>query len=346
MSFNGALAKSKLVFFLAVSAAACGRDSATDPGSPDARLTLEAVSATQIEGTVGEPVNTVPTVLVKSEDGRPVRGMKVTFVSLDSWGGRGDNVTNRIAMTDSRGVASAGSWTLGTVAGGHRLEASILGASISDPDHSTDRVIAFHAEAKAAAPALISKYDGDNRVGLPGDKIDHPSVWVTDRYGNYSREAAITFTVTSGGGSLVLSKDAQRSPSTWTLGPNPGLNSVVATAAGLNSVTFNAQALDIGAATSYDMKPGSVRLIESGSIALGENGLFRMLFVEGSDALPGSWRTIVFGKYTLTGTRIVLTYPAGLIEEGTLINDSLSVLRTKENWHGEPPQMWTFVKRD
>ena len=111
-------------------------------------------------------------------------------------------------------------------------------------------------------------------------------------------------------------------------------------------MTFNAQALDIGATTSYDMKPGSVRLIESGSIALGENGLFRMVFVEGSDALPGSWRSMVFGKYTLTGTKIVLTHSSGLIEEGTLVNDSLSVLRTNENWHGEPPQTWTFVKRN
>ena len=227
----------------------------------------------------------------------------------------------------------------------HRLEASILDAHLSDADSGAGRVVAFHIEAKAGAPAVLSIYDGNNQVGLPGDELDHPSVEVTDRYGNYTREVAITFAVTSGGGSLVKGAVDGSSPWSWKLGPYPGLNSVVASAPGLNSVTFHAQALDLGATASYDMESESVRLIVSGSIALGENNDFRMMWVEASDAFPGVWRGRLFGKYTVAGTRIVLTHSNGQIEEGTLVNDSLSLLRTKENWHKTPPQMWTFVKR-
>lgn len=113
MSFNGGLARSWLAFFLAVIAPACGRDSATGPGSPDAVLRLEAVSATQLEGTVGEQVDPVPAVVVRSKTGRPVPGIKVTFMPL-SWSDSayGDVVRNSIVITDSRGVASPGDWTL------------------------------------------------------------------------------------------------------------------------------------------------------------------------------------------------------------------------------------------
>ena len=342
MSFNGGLARSYLALFLSATVAACGRDSTTEPVSPDAVLRLEAVSPITLEGTVGELVNSVPTVIVRNQAGRPVPGIEVTFIPL-GWAGNPDHVANHIAITNSLGVATAGGWTLGTKVGLHRLEASILGAHLSQADSGAVRVVTFHAEAKAGAPAVLSIYSGHNQVGLPGDELDHPTVWVTDRHGNYSGGVAITFSVTSGGGLLTRGDDQDNR--TWILGPHPGLNSVVASGAGLNSVTFHAQAVDLGATTSYDMNPQSVRLIASGSIALGENDDFRMVYVEGSDAFPGLWRTVAFGKYTLSGTKIVLTHSTGVIEQGTLVNDSLSVLRTKENWVGTPPQMWTFVKR-
>ena len=358
MSSNGGIATSRLALFVAVIASGCGRDSAIGPASPDAALRLEAVSATQMEGTVGEPVNPTPTVVVRSETGQPVAGIKVRFTPTHQFvapppGGPpayADFVTNGIAITDSRGVASPGDWTLGTMMGLHGLEASILDANLSAADSGTGRVIAFRAEAGAAAPALLLLSSGDNQVGLPADEIEPPTARVHDRFGNGVSGVTVTFAVVSGGGSLARTRvESQRGSAwteKWTLGPYPGLNSVVASAPGLNSVTFRAQALDAGAITWYDLVPQSVRFIVSGSIALGEKGIFELSNVETGDAFPGEWRERQFGTYTLAGTKIVLTYSTGGIEEGTLMDDSLSFVHTKLNWVGTPPEVWKFVKRE
>lgn len=236
------------------------------------------------------------------------------------------------------------------MAGLHGLEASILDAHLYDADRGTGRVVAFRAEANGAAPAALLISSGDNQVGLPADEIDAPTVRVIDRFRNGVSGVTVTFSVISGGGSLartrVVSQRGSAWTESWTLGPYPGLNSVVASAPGLNSVTFTARALDAGAVTWFDLKPQSVRFIVSGSIALGEKGVFELLNVETGDAFPGEWRERQFGTYTLAGTKIVLTYSTGGVEQGTLVDDSLSLVHTKLNWDGTAPQVWTFVKRE
>lgn len=339
----------QLALFLAVTATACGRDSSTGPVITDASLRLEAVSAIQIEGTVNEFVNPVPTVLVRSETGLPVSGIKVAFAPMyRSDSAYGDFVMHSIVTTDSRGAASPGGWTLGTMAGAHGLKAWILNPHVSDAELEGGHAVAFRAEGHAAAPAALRKSGGDNQIGLPGDEIDPPEVLVTDRFGNSVGRVTINFTVSGGGGSLAKTQVEARwgsaSPERWTLGPNPGLNTIVASAQGLNSVTFNARALDAGTVTWYDF-PHSIPYIVSASIALCEDGTFELVTVETSDVLPGEWRERQLGKYTLTGTRLVLTFPAGLTEEGTLVDDRLSIAHTKLNWVGAPPQEWNFVKR-
>lgn len=348
IKFNGGLVRRHLALFLAVIAPACTHDSATGVEPADAGLRLEAVSATQTEGTVGEAVNPVPAVLVTSETGRPAPGIRVTFAPLypaDS--AYGDHVTNRISITDARGVASGGDWTLGTMAGTHGLEAGILGAHLSEPDAGVGRAVAFRTEAHGAAAASLSMSEYAP-AGLPGDEIGPPQVHVTDRFGNNAGGVVVTFRVATGGGSLattqVEASIGYASAGSWTLGPNPGLNSVVATAPGLNSVTFSARALDVGAVTWYDMKPQSVPYIEIASIALCENGTFELVTVETSPVLPGEWRERQLGTYTIAGTQLVLNYPNGVTEQGTLVADSLAFVHKKLNW-ADPPQMWTFARR-
>jgi len=350
ISLRGGLAKRHFALLLAAATPACGRDSATGPASSDSALQLEAVSATALETTVGEPVNPVPTVIVRSETGQPVPGIKVTFLPLyPSDSAYGDFVTKHIVITNSQGLASPDHWTLGTMSGLHGLEAGILGAHLSDADGGTRHAVAFHAEAKAAAPAALSMSFTGDTVGLPGDELYAPIVRVTDRYGNGASGVTITFSIISGGGSLEKDHDEARwgsaSPGTWKLGPKPGLNSFVASAPGLNSVTFKARALNAGAVTWYDLKPQSVRLIVTGSIALCEDGTFELVTVETSDALPGEWLVRQLGTYTLTGTSISLTYSIGVTEQGTLVGDSLSLVHKKLNWVGDPPREWTFARR-
>jgi hypothetical protein len=353
MGFRGAVAGRQIVILLSVAVAACNRDSATGPVSSNAdSLRLEAVSPTQVEGIVGEPVNLVPTVVVRNLTGQAVPGIRVIFNALHgSESVVGDYVTNRIVTTDYRGVASPGNWTLGTVTGLHGLEARILDEHFWSAEVEAHRVVAFHAAAKAAAAAALSKelFSGDT-VGLAGDELSPPIVRVVDRFGNDVGGVAITFSVTSGGGSLAKTRDessrfGSASPGAWTMGPHPGLNSVVANAPGLNSVTFSARALDVGAITWYDLVPQSVRLIVSGSIALCEDGTFELVTVETSDAFPGEWFERQFGKYTVTGTVVALTFSTGVIEQGTLVDESLSFVHKKPNWVNYPPEDWRFAKR-
>ena len=353
MSFRGVFARRQIVILLAVAVAGCNRDSATGPVSTNAdSLRLDAVSPTQVEGIVGEPVNLVPTVVVRNLTGQVVPGIRVIFNPLQgSESVVGDYVTNRIVTTDSRGVASPGNWTLGTVSGLHGLEARILDEHFWSAEVEAHRVVAFHAAALAAAAAALSQgLFAVDTIVLPGDELSAPIVLVVDRFGNRVGGVAITFAVTSGGGSLAKTHDESSrfgtaSPGTWKMGPRPGLNSFVASAPGLNPVTFNAQALDVGAVTWYDLIPQSIRLIVSGSIALCEDGTFELVTVETSDALPGEWLERQFGKYTVTGTVLSLTFSTGVTEQGTLVDQNLSFLHKNPNWVNEPPKDWTFAKR-
>jgi hypothetical protein len=344
--FRGGFARRQLVILLAVAVAACKRDSVTAPASADGGpLLIEAVSATQLEGTVGEPVDLVPAVVVRSETGKPLPGIQVLFIpSYTSESLVRDSVTNRIVSTDSRGVASAGKWILGTTSGLHDLEARILDAYRWSTD--PDRVVVFHAEAKAAAPAALSReLFFPDTVGVPGDQLSPPMIRVTDRFGNGVGGVAITFSVTSGGSVVKTHDETSRfgsaSPGTWTLGV-PGVNSVVASGPGLNSVTFSSRVLDVGAVTWYDLVPQSVNLIVSASIALCEDGTFELVTVDNSF---GELLERQRGKYTLAGTVVVLTFATGVSEQGRLVDHSLSLMHVRSNWVNAPLEEWRFVKR-
>jgi hypothetical protein len=343
------LAKNQLVFFLAATAAACSRDSTTEPLLTDTELRLEAVSATQLEGIVTQRVNPVPTVIVKTTTGRPVAGLKVLFAKQRTTYWKSEaSVTDSIVVTDSRGIATPGNWKLSTEAGVHVLDARIVDARVQHVAGAESEVVSFFADAKAGPAALLSRVVMSDTIALPGDEIEAPVVRVTDRYGNGAGGVIVSFSVTRGG-SIEKSTDEARNglatPGTWKLGPSPGLHLLLATAPGLDPVAFNARALDVEPITWYDIVPQSLRLIVSGSVALCEYGIFEFVRVEGSDAFPGEWRIRQFGTYTISGTSIALKFSGAPTEQGTLTDDGLSFLYTNPNWGGVGPLMWTFVRR-
>jgi hypothetical protein len=281
-----------------------------------------------VAGTVGEPVNEVPTVAVRDPSGHPVQGIKVIFYR--TYAGGADSAMQHTVVTDSRGIASAGEWILPTRAGWYELEAFIPAFEIPD-----SAVVRFQAQAKATSPAVLSVAPGNEPVALPGDTIALPGVIVTDRFGNPT-EASLTYSVTGGGGSL--SKGTNGSGLTWTLGSSPGPNSIVASAPGLNSVTLTAHALDAGAVTWYGLRSAANPWVVNASVALGDHGIFESK-TSSLDGFGGIIPVTQLGTYTLTGTKIVLAYPTGQTEEGTLVGDTLSLVRTPQS------QPWSFVKR-
>ena len=97
-------------------------------------------------------------------------------------------------------------------------------------------------------PRTLTKLSGDEQQGLPAAQLAEPFVVsVLDQNGAPLAGATVTFAVTAGGGTLsttTAATDADgRAAATLTLGSQPGPNTVEATVAELEPVTFTATVL-------------------------------------------------------------------------------------------------------
>ena len=100
-----------------------------------------------------------------------------------------------------------------------------------------------------AQPETLTKVSGDGQGGQAGAALPEPFVVsVLDQNGSAFAGAIITFSVTAGGGRLsatTVTTDANgRARTTLTLGSEPGTNTISATVAGLEPVTFTATATE------------------------------------------------------------------------------------------------------
>ena len=187
---------------------------------------------------IGRPVPIAPTVVVRDAAGNGVAGVSVTFTV----GLGGGIVIGANQTTDATGAASVGAWFMG-VAGTNTLIASSSALSS----------VTFTATATSGPPVSMQAVSLVSQGGVAGAiATSAPSVVVRDALGNAAAGVVVTFNVTAGGGSLVGAIDTTgtngiASVTSWLLGPTPGVNTVVASAAGLPSVTFTATS--VGPAT-------------------------------------------------------------------------------------------------
>ena len=98
-------------------------------------------------------------------------------------------------------------------------------------------------------PHSLTKISGNGQEGQAGESLAKPFVVsVLDQNGSAFAGAVVSFSVTAGGGTLsatTATADARgRAKSTLTLGSEPGTNTVSATVAGLEPVTFTATATE------------------------------------------------------------------------------------------------------
>jgi adhesin/invasin len=213
-------------------------------GSP---VTFNAVAfaggATQLVATAGDLQSAVvgtavvvdPAVRAEDQFGNPVPGASITFAVS----GSGGSVTAPAQLTNGAGVATVGSWTLGTTVGTDTLTATL----------SSVTPVRFTAKALAGAASLIQAIVGGGETVTVNTAVTTaPAVRVTDQFGNAVAGASVTFAVASGGGSLggpsVVATDTAgiaRSPA-WTIGTAVGANTLTATATGLTGspITFTA----------------------------------------------------------------------------------------------------------
>lgn len=190
-----------------------------------ASLTIQAGNAQT--STVNTAVGVNPSVLVRDGFNNPVAGTTVTF-AVASGGG---SVTGALATTNASGVATVGSWSLGTTAGANSLTATEATLPASPAT--------FTATGTAGPASQLLLNGGNNQAAIAGNSVAvAPSVKTADQFGNGVSGISVTFAVASGGGSITGGAQTSNASGiatvgSWTLGSAAGPNSLSATSAGL-----------------------------------------------------------------------------------------------------------------
>lgn len=170
---------------------------------------------------VGNPVATAPSIRVVDARGNPVSGVSVNF-DVTAGGG---SVTGSPATTNGNGVATLGSWRLGSAVGSNTVRVSL-------PAFAGVSTLTFSATAIAQPnpPTDLSVSRGDDQWTPVGTGVPvRPRVIVRDRDFNRVRGVTVTFSVRTGGGSVtgatqVTDANGEAEVGAWVLGTNPGRN--------------------------------------------------------------------------------------------------------------------------
>ncbi len=227
-------------------------------GVSGAPASVAAVAADTQTVAAGSAVPIRPSLLVRDQFGNPVPRVGVTF-AVDSGGG---SITGPTTETDTNGVATVGSWTVGSAAGRNVLAATLPGVPGSP--------LRFAALGVAGAPTIVVKSPTDPQTATAGGSVPvAPAVRVTDALGNGVAGVSVTFSVTEGGGSLgttaaTTDSAGDASSGGWTLGTLRGTNTVTATPGTLSAVTFTAIGV-AGAPTAVTISTGDGQSVTAGS---------------------------------------------------------------------------------
>lgn len=200
--------------------------SATNPAA--AAQAITAVTPVNFALRTLAEADPAPTVVVTDLAGNPVAGEAIQFSTT-----RDASVQRTTAESNSSGLASVGTWTVGSTAGEDTLYASGSWGGVL-------AMVAFVASVTNAAQMVILQGNGQTAPSLAALPV-RPAVEITDASGATVDLVTVTFTITAGGGSLTGASgtsglDGIVRVGSWTLGL--GANEMIATAAGLPPVTF------------------------------------------------------------------------------------------------------------
>jgi glucose/arabinose dehydrogenase len=200
-------------------------------GKVGAPTVTRAVAGDGQSALVGTAVGIAPRMLVTDADGDPVPGVDVEFLVREGAG----TATGTRTKTGADGTAAVGSWTLGPVRGRNVLVAEVAGLA----------PVQFVAEGLPGAQGSMVISQGDVQYAPVGKAVAiPPSVLVRDKDDKPIAGREVTFAVDSGGGNVgattVKTDDAGIAKTPWTLGPNPGDNTLGVSTEGLPKITFRA----------------------------------------------------------------------------------------------------------
>jgi len=245
----------------------------TATASPGPVSVLTRASREAQDGIVNTLVSTPPSVRAEDIYGNPVPNVPVSFsITLGTGSLTGDQQT-----TNASGIATLGSWRLGTLAGQQIVRASALGAQPA----------AFVATALAGAPAELVRIAGNDQQAVSGIPVTvAPGVRVVDAFANPVGNVPITFTPGPNSGTVTgattVSDPANGSAfvGSWTLG-SAATQTLVATTSQLPnaSVTFTARVVQ----SLFDI---DIRFVGDGGTTA-----VRSAFT----AAVNKWRSIIVG---------------------------------------------------
>jgi adhesin/invasin len=174
----------------------------------------------------------------------------------------GGSIAGGTTTTDANGVATLGSWTLGTTAGTNTLTVTSPGVSGSP--------LTVTATGTAGAPQTMTLNAGDGQTVNAGTTVPTPpSVLLKDQYNNPVSGVVVLFAVASGNGSITgnsATTDAAgiAAVGSWRLGNAPGTNTLTATSTGVTGVSFTATGI-VGPATTINVNAGNSQSAPAGS---------------------------------------------------------------------------------
>lgn len=210
---------------------------ACDLSDPPVATRLDAGTAVVVSGQAGSPVAVPPAVTLTDQRGRGIANVLVTWQEGVNSGLAGVDTVR----TDSRGIASATSWTLGIGVGEQSLTASVNGLPS----------VRFRAIVSPGAPAVMQRRTAEVQSATVATHVpDAPAVQVLDAFGNPVPGVPVSFAVVQGGGLAIgnaqslTNGDGEARLDAWQLGSSTAvehrLSATVPSVAG--SVVFRATA--------------------------------------------------------------------------------------------------------
>ena len=177
------------------------------PGEPALGLRVEPRSDTLATGLAGSRLASVPVVRV-TLDGNPAPGREVQFILSG-----GGSITFLSQRTDTAGLASPGTWTLGTAIGPERLVARVGGAAD----------LVFTALVTAGPPATMEIVAGNHQSAAVRAPLPAPlRVKLADQYGNPAAGATVSYTVVAGSGTVLDARATAAQVTQQVLRPTGG----------------------------------------------------------------------------------------------------------------------------
>ncbi|MEO8336147.1 MAG: Ig-like domain-containing protein, partial [bacterium] len=226
----------------------------TGGGGGGGQTTLSIVAGDNQSALAGAAVPVAPSVLLKDGSGNPVASSQIVFTVLTGGGA----ITGGTATTNASGVATLGSWTLGTAPGPNTLQAAFGSLSVTFSATGT---------APSATKLLITQQPSAtvvNSAAFP----QQPVVQLTDAQGNPISTAGVVITATFASGPTS---------------PAPVLSNATATTSTGGQATFSGMSIN-GAFGVYSLSFGSqgVTPIVSNTITVGAGPANTLILLGGN----------------------------------------------------------------